>query len=77
MSYDRKEACPVIIYSDQGGTMKDEAMEKYPEKFHKIFVDINKGLDVQLLSKVANELGIKQKKSEIVFLMKHLYDCFI
>ena len=52
-------------------------MEKHPEKFHKIFVDVSKGLDVQVLSKVANDLGIAEKKSEMVFLLKHLYDCFI
>lgn len=26
---------------------------------------------------MANELGIADKKSEMVFLLKHLYDCFI
>ena len=77
VTYDRGQMCPVIIYSDEGGTSLHEAQEKRPEKFHKIYVDVFKGLDVQQLSQVANELGIADKKSEMVFLLKHLYDCFI
>ncbi len=30
-----------------------------------------------MLAEVANELGIADKKSEMIFLLKHLYDCFI
>lgn len=30
-----------------------------------------------MLSKVAAELGIENKGSEVIFLLKHLYDCFI
>ena len=30
-----------------------------------------------MLSEVANELGIGDKKSQMVFLLLHLYDCFI
>ncbi len=30
-----------------------------------------------MLSEVANHLGIADKKSEMIFLLKHLYDCFI
>ncbi|CDW89196.1 succinyl-ligase beta-chain [Stylonychia lemnae] len=77
VTYDRNQQCPVIIYSDEGGTNLHEAQEKRPEKFHKIYVDFQKGLDVQLLSQVATELGIAEKKSEMIFLLKHLYDCFI
>lgn len=32
---------------------------------------------MQQLSQVATDLGIASKKSEMVFLLKHLYDCFI
>ena len=32
---------------------------------------------MSMLSEVANELGIADKKSEMIFLLKHLYDCFI
>jgi hypothetical protein len=30
-----------------------------------------------MLSEVATELGIADKKSEMIFLLKHLYDCYI
>ena len=30
-----------------------------------------------MLAMVANELGIAEKKSEMIFLLKHLYDCYI
>lgn len=30
-----------------------------------------------MLSDVASELDIADKKSEMIFLLKHLYDCFI
>lgn len=30
-----------------------------------------------MLAEVANDLGIADKKSEMIFLLKHLYDCFI
>lgn len=30
-----------------------------------------------MLAEVANELGIAEKKSEMIFLLKHLYDCYI
>jgi succinyl-CoA synthetase beta subunit len=40
-------------------------------------VDVQQGLSVIQLQQVADELGISDKKSEMVFLLKHLYDCFI
>ena len=50
---------------------------QFLENFRKIYIDIAQGLNVSMLSEVANELGIADKKSEIIFLLKHLYDCFI
>lgn len=40
-------------------------------------MDVQQGLSVIQLQQVADELGISDKKSEMVFLLKHLYDCFI
>ena len=48
-----------------------------PEKIFKLKVDINKGLDVEDLLKAAVNLGLEDYKSQVVFLFKHLYDCFI
>lgn len=44
--------------------------------FNKIYIDVAKGLNVSMLSEVATDLGIADKKSEMIFLLKHLYDCF-
>jgi hypothetical protein len=40
-------------------------------------VDIQQGLSVILLQQVADDLGISDKKYEMIFLLKHLYDCFV
>jgi succinyl-CoA synthetase beta subunit len=45
--------------------------------FQKIYINVKEGLEVNMLAEVANELGIADKKSEMIFLLKHLYDCFI
>ncbi len=73
--HDRSQGQPVIIYGNWDGKQKDSV--KTLEEFHRIPIDITKGLNVNMLSEVANELGIADKKSEMIFLLKHLYDCFI
>lgn len=75
VTHDRSKGCPVIIYSDLGGNQLKDAQEQ--DKFHRIYIDIQKGLNVNMLAMVANELGIAEKKSEMIFLLKHLYDCYI
>jgi succinyl-CoA synthetase beta subunit len=48
-----------------------------PEKIFKIHIDVQKGLDIDDLLKAATNLGLEDYKSQVVFLFKHLYDCFI
>lgn len=89
---DRSQNCPVIVYGNwsdlpyahgvshheisyHNGILQRDP--KYLNHFRRIYIDISKDLNVDDLSKVANELGIADKKSEIIFLLKHLYDCFI
>lgn len=55
----------------------EEVAEKTPEKVHKLPVDIRKGLNIDDLLKAASDLGLEEYRSQIVFLFKHLYDCFI
>ena len=90
---DRNKSCPVIVYGSwsdfpytgNSGTNNEmnhhngqlQRNPKFLENFRKIYIDIAQGLNVSMLSEVANELGIADKKSEIIFLLKHLYDCFI
>ena len=55
----------------------EEVAHTNPEKIFKLKVDKEKGLDVTELLKVADNLELEDHKSQIVFLLKHLYDCFI
>lgn len=54
----------------------EDVAHKNPEKIFKIKVDTTKGLDVDDLLKAANNLGLKDQRSDVVFLFNHLYDCF-
>jgi succinyl-CoA synthetase beta subunit len=38
---------------------------------------MNEGINVDDLVKAAHNLGIDKQKSQLVWLMKNLYDCFI
>lgn len=51
--------------------------KRYPDSVHRIFIDIEKGLDLNMLLKVAGDLGIQEKQSSLVFLIKNLWECFI
>ena len=55
----------------------EEVAHTNPEKIFKIHVDVKKGLDVEVLCEAAKHLGLENHKSQVVFLFKHLYDCFI
>ena len=90
ISHDRSKGCPVIVYGSWSEMPYEEQAlgdhelsgnrnrdPKSMSHFRKIYVDVSKDLNVQDLSEVASQLGISDKKSEIIFLLKHLYDCFI
>ena len=82
VKHDRSAGMPVIIYGSWNGSHPDslnslQTMEANNKDFRKIFVDVQQGLCVISLQQVADDLGISDKKSEMVFLLKHLYDCFI
>jgi len=38
---------------------------------------MKEGINIDDLIKAAKDLGIEDKKSQLVFLMKDIYDCFI
>lgn len=77
LTLDRGAKMPVFIYSPAGGMSIEEVAEEDPSKIFKYHVDPLKGLDVDRLSKAADDLGIPAQRSELVFLMKNLYDCFM
>jgi succinyl-CoA synthetase beta subunit len=49
---------PVIIFSTKGGMTYQLIEKRYPDTIHKFWVDIKKGLDLQVLLTVAATLGI-------------------
>ena len=77
ITLDRKAGSPVFIYSPAGGMSIEDVAHKNPEQIFKIKVDTRKGLDIESLLKAASDLGVKEHQSEIAFLFKHIYDCFI
>lgn len=77
VTLDRAAGMPVFIYSAAGGMSIEEVAEEDPSKIFKYHVDPFKGIDVEELAKAADNLGIPDQKSQLTFLMKNLYDCFI
>ena len=77
MTLDRKAGCPVFIYSPEGGMAIEDVAASNPEKIFKMHVCPKDGLDIDKLIKAATDLGLEDYKTQVVFLMKHIYDCFI
>lgn len=67
----------MITYSSRGGMTLPMIEKRYPETIHKIYVDVVQGLDLNMLLKVADNLGIHGKQSSLVFLIKNMWECFI
>ena len=76
MSYDRREMKPVITYSTVGGKTYEALQKYYPETINKVHIDVNEGITIQQIRKVADDLGLRFKQSAIHFLIKNLYECF-
>jgi succinyl-CoA synthetase beta subunit len=57
-------------------SIEDVAKED-PSKIHKIYVDPFSGPNVDDILKAPEHLGIPQHRSQLVWMMKSLYDCFI
>lgn len=55
----------------------EDVAKKTPEKIFKLHVDISEGPDVESLVQAAENLGIPEHKSQVVFLFKHIFDCFV
>ncbi len=77
ITLDRKAGCPVIIYSKEGGMSIEEVAEETPEKIHKIHVDPIQGIDIDDLIEAAKNLDLEEYRSQIAFMIKHMYDCFM
>jgi len=77
ITLDRAGGCPVYIYSPEGGMSIEDVAHETPEKIFRININPFTGPDVEDLITAATNLGIPEQKSQLVWLMKSLYDCFI
>jgi succinyl-CoA synthetase beta subunit len=77
MTLDRKAGSAVYIYSPEGGTSIEDVAHNNPEKIFKIYVDVAEGPNIEDLLKAADNLGIPEHKSQVAFLFKHVFDCFV
>ena len=77
LTLDRAAGMPCFIYSPEGGMSIEDVAAESPEKIFKYHVNPFEGPDVDELGKAAENLGIPEHKSQVTFLMKSLYDCFM
>lgn len=77
LTLDRAGGCPVFIYSPAGGMSIEDVAEENPELIFKLNVNPFTGPEVEDLMKAADHLGIPEQRSQLVWLMKSLYDCFM
>lgn len=59
--YDRKQHCPVIMYSKHGGLTLEKIRRHHHDSLKKIHFDPLIGLDIVGLMQVAKDLGIQHK----------------
>lgn len=77
ITLDRKEGKPVFIYSKAGGMNIEDVAHNTPDQIFKYYVDVNKDLSIDELLKAAKNLDLEDYKAQVVFLFKHIYDCFM
>ena len=77
ITLDRAAGCPVFVYSKAGGMSIEDVAHEDPSQIFKLHVNPFTGPEVEDLIKAADDLGIPDKKSQLVWTMKSLYDCFM
>ena len=77
ITLDRAGGCPIFVYSPAGGMSIEDVAHNDPSKIYKIKVNPFSGPEVEDLMKAADHLGIPGQRSQLVWLMKNLYDCFV
>jgi len=55
----------------------EDVAHNTPDQIFKIPVDVNVGLNIDDLILASKNLDLEDYKSQVVFLFKHLYDCFM
>jgi len=76
LTLNRAGGCPVFIYSPAGGMSIEDVAHEDPSKIYKLNVNPFTGPEVEDLMKAADHLGIPGQRSQLVWLMKSMYDCF-
>lgn len=75
---DRDACCPVIEYVNLGsGININKILKDHPKLIRKVHIDYLNNVRMEQLMEVAVNLGIEQQKSQLTFILKHLYDFFI
>lgn len=77
LTLDRAAGMPCFIYSPAGGMSIEDVAEEDPSKIFKLHVNPFTGPEVEDLMKAADNLGIPELRSQVVWVMKNLYDCFM
>ena len=77
ITLDRAAGCPVFIYSPAGGMSIEDVAHEDPSKIFKLHVNPFTGPEVEDLMAAADHLGIPEQRSQLVWCMKSLYDCFM
>ena len=76
ISLDTKKQMPVITYSTTGGMALDTLEALYPERVKRLYIDYTQGINILDIMQVATDLGVEEKTSTLVFLLKNLFECF-
>jgi len=76
ITLDRAGGCPIFVYSPAGGMSIEDVAHEDPSKIFKLRVNPFTGPEVEDLMKAADHLGIPEQRSQLVWLMKNMYDCF-
>ena len=74
---DPVSSMPVITYARYGNMPLHLIEQYYPESVHKLYIDLQHGIQLTDLFKVAKNLDISSYQSKLMFLFRNLYECFI
>ncbi|KAL8440780.1 hypothetical protein Emag_007736 [Eimeria magna] len=76
---DRGSRGPMLVGSAKGGTSIEDIAAKYPEAIVKVPIDLDKGIDEEVISRFAEGMGLADSPrhmSELGCLLKNLYRLF-
>jgi succinyl-CoA synthetase beta subunit len=66
-----------LQYSTKGGIPIRELRAKHESDLKRIYFDPVKGPELDALAAIADDLGLQNYRSNVIYLIMHLYECFI